>query len=460
MTEKMAGCDSGCSNISIMQLFHELKQKFPAVPDRVVSECIRQNAHDRNACEAILRRENQGYLLHSYPVALKMSAEPPDNSPTLCDQSVLSNETSVPGPQTNNFEFLANVDDRDVRDRTVSVVTYHSGEEQPDNYEVNVNYSTSPSARMRSALQVSPSPHYLCAPPQQARSYTSVNLTLRPPSSEPQPPIDIRSAGSSLTYSTCSYDPRQGFQSQLQICIGPAGVGSISALRTHAVPIHTSCTPAHEGGQEERLQSFTHVLLQQQLERKNKLQRELRKEKENLRAMQREVQEMRRDLEYRQRCKQTMSPPVVSSVLQKVQELRVEIQRLQEECKKMTQEVDLSLDVQVPLGETDEEFYKNIYTGQQGFIFPPSSQPPPPRPGRRLQHGDSADGPHWTCTQCTFQNHPLLDKCETCEMPRLLLGTDTCYCHPIPSKTFSPNPVVMHVEKLPPTEPACELWSD
>jgi hypothetical protein len=78
----------------------------------------------------------------------------------------------------------------------------------------------------------------------------------------------------------------------------------------------------------------------------------------------------------------------------------------------------------------------------------------------RLQHGDSADGPHWTCTQCTFQNHPLLDKCETCEMPRLLLGTDTCYCHPIPSKTCPLNPVVMHVEKLPPAESACELWSD
>jgi hypothetical protein len=64
--------------------------------------------------------------------------------------------------------------------------------------------------------------------------------------------------------------------------------------------------------------------------------------------------------------------------LQKVQELRAEIQRLQEECKKMTQEVDRSLDAKVPLGETDEEFYKNIYTGQQGFILPPSSQPPPP----------------------------------------------------------------------------------
>jgi len=61
-------------------------------------------------------------------------------------------------------------------------------------------------------------------------------------------------------------------------------------------------------------------------------------------------------------------------------------------------------------------------------------------PGRRLQHGDSADGPHWTCTQCTFQNHPLLDKCETCEMPRLLLGTDTCYCHPAPTKPSPTQP--------------------
>jgi len=64
--------------------------------------------------------------------------------------------------------------------------------------------------------------------------------------------------------------------------------------------------------------------------------------------------------------------------LQKVHELRVEIQRLQEECKKMTHEVDMNLDSRVPLGETDEEFYKNIYTGQQGFILPPSSRPPAP----------------------------------------------------------------------------------
>ena len=56
-------------------------------------------------------------------------------------------------------------------------------------------------------------------------------------------------------------------------------------------------------------------LLQKQVERKSKLERELRKEKENLRSMQRDVQEMRKDLEQRQRRKQAMCLPVVSSVV-------------------------------------------------------------------------------------------------------------------------------------------------
>ena len=231
---------------------------FRRFVEYVIWFAIFQNAHDKDACETILRRENQGYLLHSYPIALKMSGEPIHQSNSMCDHSLLNNEvgsvpTSVANQQTlslatnnrpNNFEFLTNVVDNSAsedvtynqNDRTVSVVTY-SSERRPENYEVNVNYSTSPSARVRSALQLSPIPHYLSnPPPQQARSYTSVNLTLRPPSSEPQPPIDIRSAGSSLTYSTCSYDPRQGFQSQLQIRIGPGGMGSVSAVRTQVPP--------------------------------------------------------------------------------------------------------------------------------------------------------------------------------------------------------------------------------
>lgn len=39
-----------CSNISIMQLFHEMKQKFPTVPDHVVSDLVTANCHNRPAC--------------------------------------------------------------------------------------------------------------------------------------------------------------------------------------------------------------------------------------------------------------------------------------------------------------------------------------------------------------------------------------------------------------------------
>ncbi|PSN34468.1 hypothetical protein C0J52_07566 [Blattella germanica] len=366
----MADCDSppGCSNISIMQLFHELKQKFPAVPDRVVSECIRQCT---TAVEVPCARTpgqgnrkdkviNTRHYIGRYPIALKMSGEPSQHPTTICEPSELPHASRQTSNQPSNFEFLTNVVDNSgsgvSSDRTMSVVTYSS--------EVNVNYS----GRVRSALEVSPQPHYMRnPPPQQTRSYTSVNLTLRPPSSEPQPPIDIRSAGSSLTYSTCSYDPQQGFQSQLQIRIGPGGMGSVSALRTH-VPPHAALPPS---------------LLVRQLERRNKLKRELCREKENLLVMQQEVQDMKKDLEQRQRRKQTLSLPVVSSV--KVQDLRAEIHRLQEECKKMTQEVDLNMDARVPLGETDEEFYKNIYTGQRGFIVPPTTHPPPPSKCSRCQ---------------------------------------------------------------------------
>jgi len=34
----------------------------------------------------------------------------------------------------------------------------------------------------------------------------------------------------------------------------------------------------------------------------------------------------------------------------------------------------------------------------------------------RTDADDDAGG--WNCSACTFRNHPALDKCEQCEMPR------------------------------------------
>lgn len=66
------------------------------------------------------------------------------------------------------------------------------------------------------------------------RPFTSVNLTLRPPSTDPQPPINISTKGSNLTYSTCSYDSKQGYKNQLQICISEEGNTTLSASRMKA----------------------------------------------------------------------------------------------------------------------------------------------------------------------------------------------------------------------------------
>lgn len=67
------------------------------------------------------------------------------------------------------------------------------------------------------------------------RSYTSVNFTLRQPTSilpSPQTPIDIQAGPSSLTYSSSSFDAKQGYQSHLKITVAGNGESCIQAVRT------------------------------------------------------------------------------------------------------------------------------------------------------------------------------------------------------------------------------------
>jgi hypothetical protein len=67
------------------------------------------------------------------------------------------------------------------------------------------------------------------------KSWTSVNFTLRQPTSiNPSPitPIDIQAGPSSLTYSSSSFDAKQGFQSHLKITVAGNGESCIHAVRT------------------------------------------------------------------------------------------------------------------------------------------------------------------------------------------------------------------------------------
>ncbi|XP_071531365.1 uncharacterized protein [Panulirus ornatus] len=126
---------------------------------------------------------------------------------------------------------------------TTTISTTSSSCLNPSNINGSSRSRPPPGPRHISSLYLTPVPphgaHHAPGPPSSdgtvsvcGRSYTSVNLQLRQPSTEPQPPIQIRSSGSSLTYSTSSLDHRHGSRSSLQISIGPTG-GTISAMRTN-----------------------------------------------------------------------------------------------------------------------------------------------------------------------------------------------------------------------------------
>ncbi|KAH0946717.1 hypothetical protein HN011_000526 [Eciton burchellii] len=562
-----------CSNITIMQLFHELKQQFPTLPDHVVSQCIAQNSHDRETCARSLRATqesrpspgafpppapciglqhpeqqqqqqqqqqgdqiraslqrccamNQAQLQHqqrsgrrshrpaSLDIDMTRRCPPTGCIPAGCTR-VIAATTVAAMPASSGVVTPSSAPavctSRGFFDESCVINGNGNSSNTSPGFELNVNVACSPAgnrdfrtvptigACKRSDLIVVPRPHYAesllaigksRAQIDYTRSYTSVSLTLRPPSSEPQPPIDIRSEGSSLTYSTSSLDPR-GFQSRLQISIGPGNVGSIAAARirppmvpnrpnsllppiqtspqrppglppgppsqlprpttmsapntpsipstTNIVPTcslpttpsgpatnnsviappsslvaeHMQTTSDQNRSPLSQVAEHQRKLVAEQLARKERLAKELRAEKGRLEAMKKEVQALTRPVD-----------PSVSPQELKVK-LRSEIYQLQVECDRLADEVDQWSDRRVPLGETNEEFYQGIYTGQPlptRLLNPPPlpSQPPAWRPQQSADDREERSEPSWVCTMCTFDNHPLMNKCEECDMPRLL----------------------------------------
>ncbi|PBC27742.1 Mitogen-activated protein kinase kinase kinase 7-interacting protein [Apis cerana cerana] len=564
-----------CSNIAIMQLFHELKQQFPALPDHVVSQCIAQNSHDRETCARSLRatqesRQSPGAfppavlcgilqqqqqqranhvaaqqqrccsmnqaqrgcatsnpptttannstrphrpasldigMARHCPVACTRAAAVSASSPIAANSSTAPSSAPAVCTTRGFFDDCTGASDSNCLNKV-----QNAGNE-PAGFELNVNVACSPAgnrdfrtvptiggACKRSDLLLDPRTYYaepllnvVNTGPQidHTRSYTSVSLTLRPPSSEPQPPIDIRSQGSSLTYSSSSLDPR-GFQSRLQISIGAGAVGTVAAARirppmgpnrpnslippaqtgpqrppglpagppsqlprptttmsaptTPSVPSTTNIVPSISlpttpsgptttsppsspigervsANSDQNRSPLNQVaehqkkLVAEQLERKERLARELRAEKGRLEAMKKELQSLTRPLD------SSMPPQELKK------KLRSEIYQLQVECDRLADEVDQWSDPRVPLGETNEKFYQHIYTGQPLPSSSVSSNPPPlpsqppawqPELSDNNTDREERDGPSWVCRMCTFDNHPLMNKCEQCDMPRLM----------------------------------------
>lgn len=340
-----AGGRRRSSSVRAMQLFHELKQQFPAVPDHVVTSCIANAVHssdyNREALEAAVLNTQvpMGHTPSNEPVlalppherdpsatSAEMNDSDSDLNQNVVKPSVVYSKKSetvsvnadaventvgkslfyVKRPthlniqsdvfaashKKNAFQFrdrslqpsekckdvhkLLNsdkVNDKPPRSPLsnrrfsggsaknspakisplASPETSKKSNEVPQkretptqttdtliggnsvNLSLNVNCSMdvvqSPTRPRRSSvLQLTPQQPWI-QEPVSPRSYTSVNLTLRPPTSEPQAPIDITSQNSSLTYSTSTFDSQKGLQSRLQITVGPGG-GSVASVRT------------------------------------------------------------------------------------------------------------------------------------------------------------------------------------------------------------------------------------
>lgn len=75
----------------------------------------------------------------------------------------------------------------------------------------------------------------------QCRPFTSVSLTLRTPTKDPLPPLDLSAGGGSeLTYTACSFDPttdpKNCYQSRLHISIAPEGETTVTTSRVMVSP--------------------------------------------------------------------------------------------------------------------------------------------------------------------------------------------------------------------------------
>ncbi|CAH1233512.1 TAB3 [Branchiostoma lanceolatum] len=194
--------------------------------------------------------------------------------------------------------------------------------------------------------------------------------------------------------------------------------------------------------------AYEQALLLHQRARMEKLQKDWNGEKQRLAQVRSEVDEMERDLQDRRKRNATSKCPTVEEIVRKREHNR----QLQIEIDCMTKETDLLQQSRYYVSDPVDvpNFYANFgATGQPGPVPPPSAASQhrrnlptssAPEGGVTEREGEGgwqmvnytaeapnpsaapeeAEGPQWNCRACTFLNHPQLDKCEICEMPRVI----------------------------------------
>ncbi|XP_029345629.1 uncharacterized protein LOC100161584 isoform X3 [Acyrthosiphon pisum] len=399
------------SRISVMQMFHELKQQFPTVPDQVVSDCILKHSTNREACVSNLKSVQKNYVQQTYPsdIVDKMANRPKTLEMSPNNLSLPKLQFSNRPQQFDDSKDLINTNKSDIDDTHILDIDFNINRCQCS----SVSAPSTPSQRHqgehrhKSCLSLDSVPFV----DTQCRPFTSVSLTLRTPTKDPLPPLDLSAGGGSeLTYTACSFDPttdpKNCYQSRLHISIDPEGETTVTTSRVMISPTNIKSinrmTEIQIPGsvQIDNILPKTKMVINAQLERKQKLALELSAEKQRLEIMKKNVASMEEDISKRR------------SYSRKIERLRNDVELLRLECNKLTVQVNTVTENRVPSEETNKQFYNKIYTGQKVSF------------GKmHKEYQEHSETQNWVCPMCTFQNHPILPRCEQCDMARFDLGT-------------------------------------
>ncbi|KAM9355623.1 LOW QUALITY PROTEIN: TGF-beta-activated kinase 1 and MAP3K7-binding protein 2 [Pholidichthys leucotaenia] len=156
--------------------------------------------------------------------------------------------------------------------------------------------------------------------------------------------------------------------------------------------------------------AYTQALLVHQKARMERLWHELEMKKK-LEKLKEEVNEMENDLTRRRLERSNSASPIPS--IEEMKQLRSKNRNLQIDIDWLSKEIDV-LQTRGPHFNPSviHNFYDNL-----GFVGPVPPKPKDPEIVKAITDQDD-EGTQWSCTACTFLNHPALNRCEQCEFPR------------------------------------------
>uniref|UniRef100_A0A8C6S7A1 TGF-beta activated kinase 1 (MAP3K7) binding protein 2 n=1 Tax=Neogobius melanostomus TaxID=47308 RepID=A0A8C6S7A1_9GOBI len=191
-------------------------------------------------------------------------------------------------------------------------------------------------------------------------------------------------------------------------------------------PVHLSdpLSLQHERQSEPRRLSvgsddaaYTQALLVHQKARMDRLWHELELKKKKLEKLKEEVNEMENDLTRRRLERSNSASQIPSYPVCEWTPVKMQNRLLQIDIDCLTKEIDL---LQTKGPDFNPSAILNFYDNL-GFVGPVPPKPKGTFSGRGRYEPESPpeeEEPQWSCTACTFLNHPALDRCEQCEFPR------------------------------------------